>query len=310
MKTGLITSDTYQNHNTGDGHPEKIDRVTAVIDNFKKIDNKELVWKKPTKFDQSFLINTHSTEYIDMVSKSFPDNGLAFLDGDTVVSPGSKEATKDAVGSIITAIDGVENKEFKNAFCAVRPPGHHAEKNKAMGFCIYNNVAVGANYLIEKYKYNKVAIIDFDVHHGNGTQDIFYNNEKVLYISTHQYPYYPGSGSEKEKGKFNNILNIPLEAGTTAEEYLNAYEYVLKKLKEFKPEFLLFSAGFDAHIDDPLAQLRLSSEDFYHLTKRTLEISKSICNGNVVSILEGGYDLKALQQSTKRHVDALIEFNW
>ncbi len=309
MKTGLVTSDTYQNHNTGEGHPEKIDRVTAVIDNFKKIDNKELIWKKPTKFDQSFLINTHSSEYIDLVSKSFPENGLAFLDGDTVVSPGSKEATKDAVGSIITAIDGVQQKEFKNAFCAVRPPGHHAEKDKAMGFCIYNNVAVGANYLIEKYKYNKVAIIDFDVHHGNGTQDIFYNNEKVLYISTHQYPYYPGSGSEKETGKFNNILNIPLEAGTTAEQFLNAYENVLKKLKEFKPEFLLFSAGFDAHIDDPLAQLRLSSEDFYHLTKRTLEVSKSMCNGNVVSILEGGYDLKALQDSTKRHVDALIEFN-
>jgi acetoin utilization deacetylase AcuC-like enzyme len=309
VKTGLVTSDTYQNHNTGEGHPEKIDRVTAVIDNFKKIDNKELIWKKPTKFDQSFLINTHSSEYIDLVSKSFPENGLAFLDGDTVVSPGSKEATKDAVGSIITAIDGVQQKEFKNAFCAVRPPGHHAEKDKAMGFCIYNNVAVGANYLIEKYKYNKVAIIDFDVHHGNGTQDIFYNNEKVLYISTHQYPYYPGSGSEKETGKFNNILNIPLEAGTTAEQFLNAYENVLKKLKEFKPEFLLFSAGFDAHINDPLAQLRLSSEDFYHLTKRTLEVSKSMCNGNVVSILEGGYDLKALQDSTKRHVDALIEFN-
>ena len=309
MKTGLVTSDTYQNHNTGEGHPEKIDRVTAVIDNFKKIDNKELIWKKPTKFDQSILTITHSSKYINLVDKSFPENGLAFLDGDTVVSPGSKEATKDAVGSIITAIDGVQKKEFKNAFCAVRPPGHHAEKDKAMGFCIYNNVAVGANYLIEKYKYNKVAIIDFDVHHGNGTQDIFYDNEKVLYISTHQYPYYPGSGSEKEVGKFNNILNIPLEAGTTAKEYLNAYENVLKKLKEFKPEFLLFSAGFDAHIDDPLAQLRLGSEDFYHLTKRTLEISKSLCNGNVVSILEGGYDLKALQESTQRHVDALIEFN-
>ena len=309
MKTGLVTSDTYQNHNTGEGHPEKIDRVTAVIDNFKKIDNKELIWKKPSKFDQSFLINTHSSEYIELVSKSFPKNGLAFLDGDTVVSPGSKEATKDAVGSIITAIDGVQQKEFKNAFCAVRPPGHHAEKDKAMGFCIYNNVAVGANYLIEKYKYNKIAIIDFDVHHGNGTQDIFYNNEKVLYISTHQYPYYPGSGSEKEKGNFNNVVNIPLEAGTTAEEYLNAYEHVLKKLKEFKPEFLLFSAGFDAHIDDPLAQLRLNSEDFYQLTKRTLDVVKSFCNGNVVSILEGGYDLKALQDSTQRHVDALIEFN-
>ena len=309
MKTALITSDTYQNHNTGDGHPENIDRVTAVIDNFKKLDNKNLIWKKPAKFDQSFLINTHSSNYINQVSNSFPENGLAFLDGDTVISPGSKDATRDAVGSIITAIDGVQNKEFKNAFCAVRPPGHHAEKEKAMGFCIYNNVAVGANYLIEKYKYNKVAIIDFDVHHGNGTQNIFYDNEKVLYISTHQYPYYPGSGSEKEKGKFNNIFNIPLEAGTTAEKYLNAYEHVLKKLKEFKPEFLLFSAGFDAHIDDPLAQLRLNADDFYQLTKRTLEISKSICNGNVVSVLEGGYDLKALQESTQRHVDALIEFN-
>ena len=299
MKTGLVTSDTYQNHNTGEGHPEKIDRVSAVIDNFKKINNKELIWKKPAKFDQSILINTHSSKYIDLVDKSFPENGLAFLDGDTVVSPGSKNATKDAVGSIISAIDGVQQKEFKNAFCAVRPPGHHAEKNKAMGFCIYNNVAVGANYLIEKYKYNKVAIIDFDVHHGNGTQDIFYDNEKVLYISTHQYPYYPGSGSEKETGKFNNILNIPLEAGTTAEEYLNAYENVLKKLKEFKPEFLLFSAGFDAHIDDPLAQLRLNSEDFYHLTKRTLEVSKSMCNGNVVSILEGGYDLELFKIALK-----------
>ena len=309
MKTGLITSDTYQNHKTGNGHPEKIDRVTAVIDNFKKLNNKNLIWKKPSNFDQSILIKTHSPEYINQVNQSFPKNGFTFLDGDTVVSPGSKGAIKDAVGSIITAIDCVQKKEFKNAFCAVRPPGHHAEKNKAMGFCIYNNVAVGANYLIEKYKYKKIAIIDFDVHHGNGTQDIFFNNEKVLYISTHQYPYYPGSGSEKEKGKFNNILNIPLEAGTTSAEYLNAYENVLKKLKEFKPEFLLFSAGFDAHIDDPLAQLGLKSDDFYEITKRTLEFSKSFCNGKVVSILEGGYDLKALQNSSKRHVDALIEFN-
>ena len=309
MKTGLITSDTYKNHNTGNGHPEKIDRVTAIIDNFKKVDNKNLIWKKPNKFDEFFLNKTHSIEYINHVKQSFPKKGLVFLDGDTIVSPGSKDATKDAVGSIITAIDGVQNKEFKNAFCAVRPPGHHAEKDKAMGFCIYNNVAVGANYLIEKYKYKKIAIIDFDVHHGNGTQDIFYDNEKVLYISTHQYPYYPGSGSNEENGKFNNVLNIPLEAGTTSEVYLNAYENVLTKIKQFKPEFLLFSAGFDAHIDDPLAQMRLSTEDFYKITKRTLEYSKSFCNGRVVSILEGGYDLKALQNSTQRHVDALIEFN-
>ncbi|MDB3871880.1 histone deacetylase family protein [Candidatus Pelagibacter sp.] len=309
MKTGLITSDTYQNHNTGDGHPEKIDRVTVIIDNFKKLDNKDLIWKKPSKFDRSLLEITHNSDYINFVEKSFPEKGLSFLDGDTIVSPGSKDATSDAVGSIITAVDGVQNKNFNNAFCAVRPPGHHAEKNKAMGFCIYNNVAVGANYLINKYKLKKVAIIDFDVHHGNGTQDIFYDNEKVLYISTHQYPYYPGSGTNDEKGKHNNILNIPLPAGTTSEEYLNAYEFVLKKIKEFKPEFILLSAGFDAHKDDPLAQLQLESKDFYNITKRTLELSKQYCDGKVVSILEGGYDLLALQESTEMHVKALLEFN-
>jgi acetoin utilization deacetylase AcuC-like enzyme len=309
MKTGLITSDTYQNHNTGDGHPEKIDRVTAVIDNFKKLDNKNLIWKKPSKFDRSLLEITHNSDYINFVEKSFPKKGLSFLDGDTIVSPGSKEAASDAVGSIITAIDGVQNKEFKNAFCAVRPPGHHAEKNKAMGFCIYNNVAVGANYLVDKYKLNKIAIIDFDVHHGNGTQDIFYDDEKVLYISTHQFPYYPGSGTEQEKGKHNNIFNIPLPAGTTSEEYLNAYEYVLRKIAEFKPEFILLSAGFDAHKDDPLAQFQLESKDFYELTKRTLELSKIYCDGKVVSILEGGYDLLALQESTEMQVKALIEFD-
>ena len=309
MKTGLITSDTYQNHNTGDGHPEKIDRVTAVIDNFKKLDNKNLVWKKPSKFDRSLLEITHNSDYINFVETSFPKKGLSFLDGDTIVSPGSREATSDAVGSIITAIDSVQNDEFKNAFCAVRPPGHHAEKNKAMGFCIYNNVAVGANYLIDKYKLNKIAIIDFDVHHGNGTQDIFYDDEKVLYISIHQFPYYPGSGTEQEKGRYNNIFNIPLPAGTTSEEYLIAYEHVLKKIGEFKPEFILLSAGFDAHKKDPLAQFQLESNDFYEITKRTLELSKLYCNGRVVSILEGGYDLLALQESTEMHVKALLEFD-
>jgi len=309
MKTGLITSDTYQNHNTGDGHPEKNDRVRVILDNFKKLQNKNLIWKKPSKFNRSLLEITHNSDYIKFVEKSFPEKGLSFLDGDTIVSPGSKDATSDAVGSIIAAIDGVQNKEFKNAFCAVRPPGHHAEKNKAMGFCIFNNVAVGANYLINKYQLNKVAIIDFDVHHGNGTQDIFHDNEKVLYISTHQFPFYPGSGTEQEKGKYNNIFNIPLPAGTTSEEYLNAYEFVLKKIEEFKPEFILLSAGFDAHKDDPLAQFQLKSIDFYEITKRTLELSKLHCNGKIVSILEGGYDLNALKESTEMHVNALMEFN-
>ena len=309
MKTGLITSDTYKNHDTGPGHPEQIARVSVIEDNFKKLNNKNLLWKKPSKVSDEILLTTHNTDYINMVKNSFPKKGFSSLDGDTIISPGSKNATLDAVGSIITAIDGVENKEFKNAFCPVRPPGHHAEKSKAMGFCIFNNVAIGANYLIRKYKYKKIAIVDWDVHASNGTADIFYDNEKVLLISTHQYPYYPGTGSEQEKGKFNNILNIPLPAGTSSEEYLNAFERVLKKLEEFKPEFILISAGFDAHKNDPLAQFNLNTEDYYTITLRLLKASKRFCAGKVVSILEGGYDLQALQDSTKRHVDALLEFN-
>jgi len=309
VKTGLVTSDTYQNHNTGEGHPEQIARVSVIIDNFKKINNKNLIWRKPSIISDKIILTTHDLDYVNLVKDSFPKKGFSSLDGDTIISPGSKDATFDAVGSIITAIDGVENKEFKNAFCAVRPPGHHSSQNKAAGFCILNSVSIGANYLIQKYKYKKIAIIDFDVHHGNGTQDIFYDNENVLFISTHQYPYYPGSGSENERGKFNNIKNIPLPAGTESEEYLNAFEHALKKLEEFKPEFVLISAGFDAHEADPLAQFKLKTEDYYLITKRILDISKKFCNGNVVSILEGGYDLKALQESTQRHVDALIEFN-
>ena len=309
MKTGLVTSDTYQNQNTGEGHPEQIARVSVIIDNFKKINNKNLIWKKPSIVSDKIILTTHDLDYVNLVKDSFPKKGFSSLDGDTIISPGSKDATFDAVGSIIAAIDGIENKEFKNAFCAVRPPGHHSSQNKAAGFCILNSVSIGANYLIQKYKYKKIAIVDIDVHHGNGTQDIFYDNENVLFISTHQYPYYPGSGSEKERGKFNNIKNIPLPAGTGSEEYLNAFEYALKKLEDFRPEFILISAGFDAHEADPLAQFKLKTEDYYLITKRILDISKKFCNGNVVSILEGGYDLKALQDSTKRHVDALIEFN-
>ena len=307
MKTGIITTNTYLDHNTGQGHPERADRVSAVIESLKKFKNKNLIWKKPSTFDQKLLEITHDNNYVNKVKKSFPEKGLIFLDGDTIVSPGSKQATLDAVGSIIVAIDGVQSKEFQNAFCAVRPPGHHAEKNKAMGFCIYNNVAVGAQYLLNKYKLNKVAIVDFDVHHGNGTQDIFYDNEKVLYISTHQYPFYPGTGGDDERGKYNNIFNVPLPAGTTSEKYLSAYEFVLKKLKEFKPEFILFSAGFDAHENDPLAQFQLKSKDFYELTKRTLSLAKSCCNGKVVSVLEGGYDLNALKESVDYHVKSLLE---
>ena len=309
MKTGLITSDTFQNHDTGPGHPEQIARVSVITENFKKLNNKNILWKKPVIIKDDIIKDAHDAEYIELVKNSFPDKGYSSLDGDTIISPGSKEATFDAAGSIIAAIDGIQNKEFKNAFCCVRRPGHHSNQNRAAGFCILNNIAIGGQYLLNKYKYKKIAIIDFDVHHGNGTQDIFYENKNVLFISTHQYPYYPGTGSDKEKGKFNNIFNIPLPAGTNSEQYLNAFEFALKKLKEFMPEFVLISAGFDSHIKDPLAQFKLETEDFYVITKRILETSKKFCDGKVVSILEGGYDLQALKDSVKRHVDALIEFN-
>ena len=307
MKTGIITTNTYHNHDTGVGHPERADRVTAVIDYLKKSNLKNLIWKKPAKFNLKYLEYAHDKNYLNNVKDSFPKQGLNFLDGDTILSPGSKDATKDAVGSILTAIDGVMESDFSNAFCAVRPPGHHAEKQKAMGFCVYNNVAVGAYYLLEKYNFKKVAIIDFDVHHGNGTQDIFYNNKNVLYISSHQYPYYPGSGSASEKGINDNILNIPLKAGTKSHEFLNAYESIFKKINEFKPEFILLSAGFDAHKDDPLAQINLESKDFYTLTKRIMTLAKNICDGKIVSILEGGYDLKALSESVDWHIKSLLE---
>ena len=307
MKTGIVTTSTYQDHFTGQGHPERADRVTAVIEKLKK-KSKKYTWLTPNKYDHKYLKFAHGENFIQDVESSFPKKGLHFLDGDTVISPGSKNASIDAVNSILTAIDVVMSGRLKNIFCAVRPPGHHAEKNKAMGFCVYNNVAVGAYYLLEKYKLKKIAIIDFDVHHGNGTQDIFFNNEKVLYISTHQYPFYPGTGSEKEKGKFDNIFNIPLASGTTSNEYLNAYEHVLKKIKKFKPDFILFSAGFDAHKNDPLANFKLESKDFFEITKRTLNVYKEFNGKKTVSILEGGYELNALAESADQHVRALNEF--
>ena len=305
MKTGVISSDTSINHLTGDGHPEQPKRVLVVKEKLKK--HKNLIWDKPSTFDHNILKKAHDEDYINMVEKSFPNKGNKFLDGDTIISPGSKDATIDAVGSVIRAIDGVELKKFKNAFCAVRPPGHHAEKNKAMGFCIYNNCAVAAHYLMEKYNYKKIAIFDPDVHHGNGTQNIFYDNKNVLYLSTHQYPFYPGTGSEKEKGNHNNIYNVPLPAGTNTEKYMNALDRVLDQLVIFKPEFLIFSMGFDANIADPLAQFELQSKDFYEITRRTLEATNKFTNGKVISVLEGGYDLNALAESAFNHVRALSE---
>ena len=284
MKTAIVTSDTSEKHLTGDGHPEQPKRVESIINVLKK--KKDLIWEKP-----------------DVV----PEKGINFLDGDTIISPGSKEAVFDAAGSTIKAIDGIQNKKFTNAFCVVRPPGHHAEKNKAMGFCCLSNAGIATNYLINKYNYKRIACVDFDVHWGNGNYNVLYDNKNSLYISTHQYPFYPGGGTENDKGKFNNSLNIPLPAGTNSEKYFNAYDRVIDRLIEYKPDFLIFSAGFDAHKDDPLAQFELSSKDFYEITKRTLRATNKYTKGKVLSVLEGGYDLNALAESAYNHVMALSE---
>lgn len=307
MTTCIFTSNSSIKHDTGPGHPECPERIPAILTGLKKIQSQKLIWREIRSFDEKYIELTHSKKYLEKIDQSFPKEDLVFLDGDTIVSKGSKKAAYDAVGAIINAIDAVMNQEFDNAFCVVRPPGHHAEKEHAMGFCIFNNVAVGATYLLEKYKLDKVAIIDFDVHHGNGTQDIFYNEKKVLYISSHQFPFYPGTGSKDEIGKFNNILNIPLKAGTVSEEFFNSYKKVYDKLNEFRPQFILLSAGFDAHKNDPLANVNLESRDYYILTKEIMKIAKKICSNKIVSILEGGYNLSAIQESAKYHVEALLE---
>ena len=307
MKTAIINSNSFEKHITGDGHPEQPKRILSIK---KRLEiRNDLIWEKPENVPDDILELTHSSEYIKNIKKSFPVNGLNFLDGDTVVSPGSKEAVFDAAGSVIRAINGIEKGEFKNAFCLVRPPGHHAEKNKAMGFCVINQAGIALNYLTNKFKYKRIACVDFDVHWGNGNYDVMKNNKNALYISTHQYPFYPGGGTDKDKGNFNNSLNIPLPAGTSSEQYFNAFDRVLDRLINFKPDFLLFSAGFDAHKNDPLAQFELNSKDFYEITKRTLNATKKYTKGKVVSILEGGYDLIALAESANEHVNALIEFN-
>ena len=307
MKTGIITTDTYLQHDTGQGHPKKADRVTVIIDRLKKIKSKNLIWKKPKKFDLRYLEYAHDKNYLDNVKDSFPKQGLNFLDGDTIVSPGSKDATRDAVGSILTAIDGVMKKDFNNAFCAVRPPGHHAEKQKAMGFCVYNNIAVGAYYLLEKYKLKKVAIIDFDVHHGNGTQNIFSGDKDFLYASTHQFPFYPGTGSLNENVD-KHIVNAPLKAYSGSLEFREAMEkHIFPNINKFNPELILISAGFDAHKDDPLGQLNLDEKDFIWVTNEIKLIAEKLCDNRLVSILEGGYNISALSSCVLEHIKVLAK---
>ncbi len=253
------------------------------------------------------VILAHPERHVENVRKHVPEQGLARIDGDTTVSPGSWDAALRAVGAGCQAVDEVMEGKVQNAFCAIRPPGHHAEYDKPMGFCLFNNIAIAARHAQKQHGAERVAIVDFDVHHGNGTQDIFWNDPSVMYCSTHQMPLFPGTGSANETGA-GTIVNAPLMAGDGSERFQEAVEImVLPRLAAFKPDLLLISAGFDAHRRDPLANLNLVEEDFAWITAKLMDIADTSCNGRVVSMLEGGYDLEGLARSVAAHVMTLMD---
>ncbi|MDC3127799.1 histone deacetylase family protein, partial [Candidatus Pelagibacter bacterium] len=280
----------------------------TIIESIKKIKDFKINFKQAPIADMGTISLVHPREHIEKIFKNIPKNGLIGVENepyaDTMLCPNSKNAILRSCGAGLAAADDLMNNN-ERVFCAIRPPGHHAETVKAMGFCFVNNVAVAARYLQKKYKINKVAIIDFDVHHGNGTQEIFYNDETVAYGSSHEYPLFPGTGSEQEIG-VGNIFNAPLKTGIKGKQFFDIFEKkILRPIDKFKPEVILISAGFDAHFRDPLANINLESEDFFQITKKIVELANAHSKGRIISFLEGGYDLQALSESIKQHLLAL-----
>jgi acetoin utilization deacetylase AcuC-like enzyme len=304
MTTALVTHSACFAHEPPAGHPESPARLAAVLDSLSALDLQRI---EAPPADTDSLSRVHHPALVSAVL-SFRGPGSARIDPDTFMSAGSAEAASHAAGAVIAAVDGVMRGEFRSAFCAVRPPGHHAERAQAMGFCLFNNVAVGALHARTVHRLRRIAVVDFDVHHGNGTQDIFSRDPELFYASTHQMPLYPGTGYPEERGVADNVLNRPLAPGSGSTEFRAAYrDSVLPALQAFGPEFILISAGFDAHRADPLANLALSEEDFGWVTGEICAAAASLCKGRVVSTLEGGYDLHALAASAAAHVRALIE---
>ena len=293
----------------GKNHPERKERLEVILDSIKGISKLNLSFKDSPLADLKTINLVHPQSYIDDLLSMIPISGLVGVEkepyADTILCPQSKEAILRACGAGIESANELMSGLTKRLFCAVRPPGHHAETSRANGFCFINNAAVTARYLQSKFNINKIAIIDFDVHHGNGTQEIFYNDKSVFYGSIHQHPLFPGTGVEAETG-VGNIFNAPISSDTTRDKFMEIFETkILKNVDLFEPEVILISAGFDAHTRDPLASINLESEDYYTLTQNIVEIAKRHSNGRVISFLEGGYDLQALSECIEAHLEAL-----
>lgn len=307
MTTLYIHHDCFSNHRTPAGHPERPDRhraVEAVLgqDKFSGLARAEADYAPldVTRY-------AHTDAYVDALQKVRPNDGYVYLDGDTVMEPTTWEVVLRGVGGTLQGIDAVMAGEAQNVFVGCRPPGHHAESQRAMGFCLFNNVAIGARHAQKKHGLERVAIVDFDVHHGNGTQEIFYEDASVLYASTHQMPLYPGTGSSDETG-VGNIWNAPLAPGDGGDKLRAAFSNkILPAITEFKPELIIVSAGFDAHHRDPLASLQMTEDDFAWVTRQLMDQAERLCEGRLVSVLEGGYDLQGLSGSVDAHVSELMK---
>ncbi len=308
--TGFVFHPIYLEHFTGARHPERQERLTAIVNRLQETGLiQDLVSIEPRQDVLKWIETVHDPEYVRHVREQCEKGDESLDTGDTPISPQSYDAACAAVGGVLAAVDAVMKGQVENAFCAVRPPGHHATKDRGMGFCIFNNVAVAARYIQKQYQLRKVLIVDWDVHHGNGTQDIFYPDPTVMYFSTHQYPFYPGTGTEDEKGKdlgYGHTFNFPVPAGTDEETLVKIYDEKLRPAaREFKPDFVLISAGFDAHRDDLLGGLGMTEEGFARLSWIVKAIAEECCKGRIVSVLEGGYNLDALAKSVEAHVRVL-----
>jgi acetoin utilization deacetylase AcuC-like enzyme len=307
MSTLYITHPSSFDHVNPPGHPERPDRLRAIESVLEQERFQPLAREQAPAAPLETIALCHPMEYVEEVRDATPKDGWVRLDADTTMSPGSFEAAVRAVGAALLAVLEVAARKAANAFCPLRPPGHHAETVRPMGFCIFNQAAIAARHAQKRHGIGRVAVVDFDVHHGNGTQEIFWSDATLMYCSTHEMPLYPGTGALSERGDHDNIVNAPLRAGDGGEKFKDALDTrILPRLSAFAPEFVIISAGFDAHMRDPLANLQFTEADFGWATRRIMEVADKTAGGRLISILEGGYDLEGLSQSVAAHVTALM----